>query len=217
MPNDSRDAILAGVRAAIKQSRHGYDSHSAGVDRSYQRSSTLDRQKCLNLFAERLREYDAEVIFTDSATVQDAIDKIVGAASSQASPPWIVAEEFPSGWLPPSASLQWEAKAIVDDLNECAGVITTCSAGIAVTGSIVMQHGRGEGKRQTSLLPDRHLCVVQASQVVETVPEAFRMLASTATRPLTFISGPSATADIEMTRIRGVHGPRHLHVVIIRN
>lgn len=215
MPSDSRDAILASVRSAINGARHGYDSNSAGVDRSYQRSSTLDRQKCLDLFAERLREYDAEVVFTDSTTVHDAIGKIVGAASSPASPPWVVAEGFPSRWLPSSDSLLWEAETTVDDLNRCSGVVTICSAGIALTGTIVMQHGLGEGKRQTSLLPDRHLCVMEASQVVETVPEAFGLLAPFATRPLTFISGPSATADIEMTRIRGVHGPRHLHVIII--
>lgn len=217
MSNNSRDAILTSVRSAIRQSRHGDDSSPTTIGRTYQRSSTLDRQQCLNLFAERLREYDANVIFTASATLQDAIAKVVGAGSSPNFAPWIVAEGFPSSWLPSSSSLLWEAKATVDDLNQCSGVITTCSVGIAVTGTIVTQHGPGEGKRQTSLLPDRHLCVVEASQVVETVPEAFDVLAPAATHPLTFTSGPSATADIEMTRIRGVHGPRHLDVIIVSN
>ncbi len=215
MPDNSRDAILTSIRSAIKGSQHSYDSQHPPIDRSYQRAGSLDRQKCLDLFAERLREYDADVVFTDSANIQNALSKIVGVDPSPAIVPWVVAEGLPSSWLPSSDSLLWESKATVDDLNQCSGVVTTCTAGIALTGTIVMQHGPGEGKRQTSLLPDRHLCIVQSSQVVETVPQAFSILAPAATRPLTFISGPSATADIEMTRIRGVHGPRYLHVIIV--
>jgi L-lactate dehydrogenase complex protein LldG len=217
MPNNSRNAILTSVRSAIKQSRHSYESQPATINRSYQRAGTLDRQQCLDLFAERLREYDANVIFTNRDTLQDAIGRILELGSTEPVSPWVVAEGFPFSWLPSSDSLLWEATATVDDLNRCSGVVTVCSAGIALTGTIVLQHGSGEGKRQTSLLPDRHLCVVQSSQVVETVPEALNILAPAAKRPLTFISGPSATADIEMTRIRGVHGPRRLDVVIINN
>jgi L-lactate dehydrogenase complex protein LldG len=80
----------------------------------------------------------------------------------------------------------------------------------------VLTHGPGEGARRLTLVPDRHLCILRAEQVVETVPDAFDRLAPYATHPLTFISGPSATADIEMTRIRGVHGPRFLDVVLVR-
>ncbi|MGC8550098.1 MAG: LutC/YkgG family protein [Acidobacteriaceae bacterium] len=217
MPGDSREAVLASIRSAIKQSRHGFDPHPAPLERAYQRTSTLDRKKCLDRFAERLREYDAEVVFTDIDHLQEAIRNVIEGHSSPAGPPWVVAQGFPSSWLPSSASVLWEGDATLEDLNQCSGVVTACSAGIAITGTVVMQHGPGEGKRQTSLLPDRHLCIIEASQVVETVPEAFSMLAPAATRPLTFISGPSATADIEMTRIRGVHGPRHLHVIIISN
>lgn len=217
MSNNSRDAILTSIRSAIKLSRHGDGSPRTATGRTYRRASTLDRQQCLDLFAERLREYDANVVFTDSDTLQASIGRILEFGSTEPVSPWVVAEGFPSTWLPSSGSLLWEPTATVDELNRCSGVVTTCSAGIALTGTIVMQHSLGEGKRQTSLLPDRHLCVIQSSQVVETVPEAFSMLALAATRPLTFISGPSATADIEMTRIRGVHGPRRLDVVIIRN
>ena len=78
----------------------------------------------------------------------------------------------------------------------------------------MLRHGPGEGRRALTLIPDYHLCVVLADQVVETVPEAFRSLAASRSGLVTTISGPSATADIEMTRIRGVHGPRTLHVVI---
>lgn len=219
MPNDSRDLVLARIRSSIQQSRQTVNSDLADPRREYRRSSTLDREQCLLLFAERLREYDASVTFAQQNAVAEAIAAIT--APPQAQPPtepqpsWIVADGFPAPWLPSTLSIQWEPQATVDDLNQCSGVISTCSAGIALTGSIVLQHGPGEGRRQTSLLPDRHLCIIHASQVVETVPEAFDRLAAAATRPLTFISGPSATADIEMTRIRGVHGPRHLDVVIL--
>jgi len=101
-------------------------------------------------------------------------------------------------------------------LNACDGIITTCTVAIAFTGTIVLTHGPGEGARRLTLVPDRHLCVVRAEQVVETVPEAFERIGAPAGRPVTFISGPSATADIEMTRIRGVHGPRFLDVVLVR-
>jgi L-lactate dehydrogenase complex protein LldG len=86
---------------------------------------------------------------------------------------------------------------------------------VAESGSIVLQHGPTEGRRALTLLPDYHLCVLFAEQVVETLPECFDRLRPNATRPTTFISGPSATADIEMTRIKGVHGPRFLDVILV--
>jgi L-lactate dehydrogenase complex protein LldG len=100
-------------------------------------------------------------------------------------------------------------------LNAVDGVVTAATVGVAVSGSIVLQHGPAEGRRVLTLLPDYHLCVVEAAQVVETLPEAFARLDPI--RPVTFISGPSATADIEMTRIKGVHGPRFLDVLLIQD
>jgi len=199
----------------LKLSQHKNHPEPTEIFRTYQNSGSLGPEQCLHLFSERLREYDANVTFAQSSAVQEALSRILDADPSSVDSPWIVADGFPSDWLPPAAAFLHEAEATTDDLNRCAGVITTCSAGIALTGTIVMQHGPGEGKRQTSLLPDRHLCVIPSSLVVETVPQAFKMLAAAANRPLTFISGPSATADIEMTRIRGVHGPRHLDVIMV--
>jgi L-lactate dehydrogenase complex protein LldG len=95
------------------------------------------------------------------------------------------------------------------------GILTACSVAIAETGSIVLQNADGQGPRVLSLVPDYHLCVVFADQVVATVPEAFARLAATSTLPTTFISGPSATADIEMTRIKGVHGPRFVDIILV--
>ena len=95
------------------------------------------------------------------------------------------------------------------------GVLTAATVAVAESGSIVLQHGPTEGRRALTLLPDYHLCVLFAEQVVETLPECFDRLRPNATRPTTFISGPSATADIEMTRIKGVHGPRFLDVILV--
>jgi L-lactate dehydrogenase complex protein LldG len=95
------------------------------------------------------------------------------------------------------------------------GVLTLCAVGIAETGTLVLQNALGQGRRALSLVPDYHVCLVRAEAVVATVPEAFARLQATAELATTFISGPSATADIEMTRIKGVHGPRFLDVVLI--
>jgi hypothetical protein len=101
------------------------------------------------------------------------------------------------------------------DLDGFEGVVTGSTVAIAETGTIVLQNVPGQGRRAATLVPDYHLCVVRAEDVVETVPEAMDRLAGTAELATTFVSGPSATADIEMTRIKGVHGPRFLDVVLV--
>jgi L-lactate dehydrogenase complex protein LldG len=99
------------------------------------------------------------------------------------------------------------------DLDALDAVVTRARLGIAETGTIVLDHGPGQGRRAITLVPDHHVCVVDASQVVADVPDAFDLL--DASRPLTWISGPSATSDIELDRVEGVHGPRRLHVIVV--
>jgi L-lactate dehydrogenase complex protein LldG len=122
---------------------------------------------------------------------------------------------LPPDWLPPSLAVVEDGGVSYADLDTSQGVLTACSLAIAETGTIVLRHGSAEGRRALTLVPDYHLCVVFGHQVVQTVPEAIRRLAASEPTLVTTISGPSATSDIEMTRIRGVHGPRTLDVVIV--
>jgi L-lactate dehydrogenase complex protein LldG len=121
----------------------------------------------------------------------------------------------PEEWLPEGFEFELAEPVDVAQLDRSEGILTGCMVAISETGTIVLQNAAAQGPRALSLVPDYHLCVVYGRQIVATVPEAFRRFEATSALPTTFISGPSATADIEMTRIKGVHGPRFLDVVIV--
>jgi len=138
----------------------------------------------------------------------------------------VVPQDLPQAWL---AGFQESPGEVLrdgvrdsllshDQVASCHGVLTGCALGIAETGTIVLDAGRSQGRRALTLLPDYHLCVVFAGQIVETVPDAIRALGAGLgghRRPLTFVSGPSATSDIELIRVEGVHGPRNLEVILV--
>jgi len=123
---------------------------------------------------------------------------------------------LPAEWLAEGFDWKIDHDLAAGDVEEAEGVVTGCFCGVAESGTIVLHHGPAEGRRVITLLPDWYLCVVLASQIVETLPEYFARCERTPS-VVTWISGPSATADIEMTRIKGVHGPRFLNVVLVKD
>jgi L-lactate dehydrogenase complex protein LldG len=206
----AREAILNRIRATndgVNPSMR--ESDYRAISRNYQQAASMDRETILKIWIERLRDYDAQILET---TPQRIASAIAGALHSHHQKSAVVAADFPQQLLPDGFYWQQEFSATTEQLNTAEGALSACEVAIAHTGSIVIK-----GVRKPTLLPDRYLCVVYEDQVVETVPEAMAVLEKFATQPLTFISGPSATADIEMTRIRGVHGPRFLDVVLVRN
>jgi L-lactate dehydrogenase complex protein LldG len=214
----SREAVLQSIRTALSGdtalSRNTALSQAAPAPPSYQRTGTLTQPECLHLLEERLHEYNARVFHASESDLRDRIATILldGGKSKIVHP-----SGLPTAWLDPRISWTSDLNNALtySEIESFEGVLTAATAAVAESGSIVLQHGPAEGRRALTLLPDYHLCVLFAHQVVETLPECFDGLVSTAARPTTFISGPSATADIEMTRIKGVHGPRFLDVVLV--
>jgi L-lactate dehydrogenase complex protein LldG len=159
-------------------------------------------------FVERVADYQAVVTRCTAAQVPSTVAAALSGAADV-----LVPEGFPPDLLP--ADRQWIADedlsaATLDDLD---AVVTTASVGVAETGTIVLDHGPGQGRRAVTLVPDRHVCVIRADQVVADVTQAVALL--NPGRPQTWISGPSATSDIELERVEGVHGPRQLHVIVV--
>jgi L-lactate dehydrogenase complex protein LldG len=187
----------------------------AAIPRNYKRAATLERETILELLEDRLRDYDATIVRARPGEVAQAIAR---ALADRAKRRMVV----PAGlaeWLGEALPLGFEFVTDVGmtaaELDAFEGVLTGSTVAIAETGTIVLQAVSGQGRRVASLVPDYHLCIVRAADVVETVPEAMARLAATSNLATTFISGPSATADIEMTRIKGVHGPRFLDVILV--
>jgi L-lactate dehydrogenase complex protein LldG len=162
---------------------------------------------------ERLREYDAEVVEAAPESLAKAIKGQLAASGRHrfVAPAGLAAE-----WLAEGFAWKVDHGLSTAEIEQAEGVVTAAFCGIADSGTMVLHHSAVEGRRVISLLPDWHLCVLRASQVVETLPEYFARCPE-APALATYISGPSATADIEMTRIKGVHGPRFLHVIVVRD
>jgi L-lactate dehydrogenase complex protein LldG len=211
---DARTAILSGIRSALQSSNDDdrIASEYAAIPRAYKREGTLGREALLELFVHRLTEYDAGVSRVANEGVSMEVARVLSARGCRRI---VIPDGVPAKWLPDGFSFESAAGSDNYQLDRMDGVLTGCTVAIAETGSIVLQHAPAQGPRILSLVPDYHLCVVFADQVVETVPEAFAQLEGTSSLPTTFFSGPSATADIEMTRIKGVHGPRFLDVVLV--
>ena len=198
----AREEILGRIRRALADR-----PDAAPVPRDYRAAHSVGAD--VELFAERVSDYRATVHRAQPSDAQTGVGEILrsrGVASL------VVPDGFPDDWLPDGIDLLREP-VTVDQLDGAGGVVTTCAVAVAETGTIVLDAGPGQGARALTLVPDYHLVVVRAEQVVAIVPDAVAAL--DATRPLTWISGPSATSDIELDRVEGVHGPRTLDVLLL--
>ncbi|MFJ2865586.1 lactate utilization protein C [Kitasatospora sp. NPDC087314] len=206
----SRDAILGRIRTSLADVPADEKPDSVPVPRNYRRSHAEPGQDTAAMFAERVADYRATVTRTDQAGLPGAI---AVALTRRGALRLALPDGFPIDLLP-SGSWEWHREPLdVPALDALDGAITLAAVGIAVTGTIVLDTGPGQGRRALSLVPDYHLCVIRAEQIAEDVPDALARLDPTL--PLTFISGPSATSDIELDRVEGVHGPRTLDVIIV--
>lgn len=206
----AREEILDKILGATA---HSVPSRYVDVARSYSAAGKLDREARVELFADRLHDYGAVLYRCAPENVRGTIEQAVVSRGKRS---LVIPHGLSREWLPDSAVFRVDDGLTYSELDRCEGVLTGSALAIATTGTIVLRHSREEGRRALTLIPDYHLCVVEASQIVETVVEGVRVMSAWTGALLTTVSGPSATSDIEMTRIKGVHGPRTLDVIVIQ-
>ena len=193
----TRNQVLSDIRAATARGqRPGHVPHSFATERTP--DADVSPTALVHMFAERVSEYKAWVGYSTS----DGLSAVIGARLALYGTRYVVPADFPADivQLIPCVRDQDLSHA---DIAATDGVVSLSALGIAETGTIVLDAGVGQGRRALTLLPDYHLCVVYAASIVDR------------RAPLTFISGPSATSDIELNRVEGVHGPRRLEVIIV--
>jgi L-lactate dehydrogenase complex protein LldG len=202
---NAREEVLARVRAALAGA-----PETVAVPRDYRHSGKGDAAELVARFAERVSDYRAEVHRVPEPGLAEVVARTLARTAVLAVP-----ADLPEDWL---SAYRGEVRRDPIPVSELdapgVSVLTGCAVAIAETGTIVLDAGPAQGRRALTLVPDHHVCVVRADQIVATVPEGLSRLPDPA-RPLTFISGPSATSDIELDRVEGVHGPRRLAVLIV--
>lgn len=212
--NPARQEILQRIRRGLGEVSAHRAEHFEEIERRYTHAGALDFESKLALFEDRLRDYDAVVHRCSRVALRETVAE---ALKQRGKRQMLISEGFNSDCLlSESVEFVRDSAKSYEELDRSEGVLTTCAAAIALSGTILLRHSPRDGRRALTLIPDYHLCIVEASQVVETVAEGIRALGNP-TEPITTISGPSATADIEMTRIKGVHGPRTLDVILVVN
>ncbi|MCU7820966.1 lactate utilization protein C [Kitasatospora sp. DSM 101779] len=209
----SRDTVLARIRSALTDVPAGEEAGRPPVRRDYRFAHVLDDPEAvLDLLAENLADYRARVHRCTEEALPDLLARLLAEHGSRtvAVPPGL-----PAAWLTAARAEQRpdDGTLTAHRLDTTDSVVTGCVLAVAETGTIVLDGGPGQGRRVLTLVPDHHICVVRADQVVASVPQALPRLDPV--RPQTWISGPSATSDIELTRVEGVHGPRTLDVVLV--
>jgi L-lactate dehydrogenase complex protein LldG len=212
--DSGRAEVLRRIRAA-KGGAADAEAVRAGwsaIERRYRRTATRSRESIVGLLEDRLRDYDARVIRVAEAEVAVSVAKMLGERKVRR---MVVPKGLVAEWLSGGVEFVVDEGMSAAELDRVDSVMTGATLAIAETGTVVLQNVAGQGRRAITLVPDYHLCVVRVEDVVETVPEAMARLQATAVLATTFVSGPSATADIEMTRIKGVHGPRFLDLILV--
>ncbi|MEI6253060.1 MAG: LUD domain-containing protein [Mycobacteriaceae bacterium] len=204
---EARAVVLGRIRAALAAA----PPDPVIVPRDYDRQP-LSGPGDVDRFAETVADYRARVLRMGAGEISATVASLLGPGAAV-----VVPDDLPADWVA-------GVHVVRDDrceplptgrLEAADAVVTGCAIGVAATGTIVLDGGAGQGRRVLTLIPDHHICVIFAGQVVDTVPQGFDALDPL--RPLTFISGPSATSDIELERVEGVHGPRVLDVLIVES
>ncbi|HEY0161126.1 MAG TPA: LUD domain-containing protein [Edaphobacter sp.] len=210
----ARAEVLRRIRAANRgiANASSVAEQWSGIERGYRRSADLSQEQILDLLEDRLHDYDAHVVRTLEAGIAATVAKMLTERGKRKI---VIPQGMQPEWLPEGFEFVVDEGASHQELNGVEGVLSASTCAIAITGTVILQNVPGQGRRAISLIPDYHLCLVRVEDVVETVPEAMDRLRATSTLPTTFFAGPSATADIEMTRIKGVHGPRFLDIVLV--
>jgi len=205
----AREAILSSIKFSNRTA-----AASVPIPRSYRRPARTEDRSTVELFAERVSDYQATITFSDAAGLANAVN---AALESRGSTSLVVPEGVPPEWL-----ANFKGTTVIDGgqlelaiIDRADAVVTGCTAGIAETGTVVLNSEVNQGRRIITLIPDHHVVIIREDQIVPDVPDVIERLSPA--RPQTWISGPSATSDIELSRVEGVHGPRKLDVIIVRD
>ena len=214
----AKETILWRVRHSTRDVPEDERPEDVAVERGYRKEGEDARAGTVDRFAAHVAEYEATVHRVAEKDLPGVVEEILAGRGIKR---LVVPPQLPQAWVPESVEALRDAarpRLTNEELDGADGVLTGCALGIAQTGTIALDAGPSQGRRALTLLPDYHLCVVREDQVVDLVPEAFAKLEEAVTgegRAVTFISGPSATSDIELNRVEGVHGPRVLEVLIV--
>lgn len=216
--NNSKDLILTRISNSLQDIPLTEKPEDVLVPRNYRVKSDLSKSELLELFIERVTDYKANVQIINEDQVSQVIAEVCQQKKIQKV---VVSESFQDSFKPKNVQLyidQISNPMAHSELDDMDAVVTTSALGVAETGSIALDAGNGQGRRALSLIPDIHICLVRQANIVELIPEAFQQLYEQVANqgsPITLISGPSATSDIELNRVEGVHGPRVLEVLVI--
>ena len=222
--SSAREAILGLVREANSAPVGGLSKFASPMPREYRRRGTRAPSELLELLEVRIADYRADVFRCPALGLAEALGERLETREVRS---LVVPSSLPDAWIQGTSRKELEIRRdheskplSVPQIASTDCTLSGCAIAIAETGTLVLDGGEAQGRRVLTLLPDYHLCVVFQRQVMETVPEAMEALETnikSGTTPITFISGPSATSDIELIRVEGVHGPRTLDVILVED